>query len=529
MTHDTNLFKINPRDNVAVVIRQNDGQTENGAVPIGHKIALCDIAKGEKIIKYGTAIGRSTKAIAQGEHVHVHNMETLLSSNSAGNYTMPENFMHVSSDAPLCDIPKTDIPLIDAYKRANGAIGIRNEIWILPLVGCVNKTAEALASWGNQHFMAHNSSIDGVFAFTHPYGCSQMGGDLDATRTILADLAQHGNAGGVLALSLGCENNTLGDFKSLLETQNGGDFSTMNIAFLTTQDVDDEIEAGKKLLQRLAEKAAQAVREPVSAAQLVVGFKCGGSDGFSGISANPLVGRFCDAFTAMGGKAVLTEVPEMFGAEHMLLSRAENRAVFDKTVNLIEDFKQYYISHNQVVYENPSPGNKAGGITTLEDKSCGCVQKGGSAVVRGVYRYGERIASGIAPNSGGLFLLEGPGNDLVSTTALTALGAHIILFTTGRGTPFGAPVPTVKIATNSALAQKKHNWIDFDAGRVFALDEKNEKNAQDAEASAKSANIASIDAEFFSLFTDIVSGRTKTKNECGGYREIAIFKNGVTL
>ncbi|MDR1107883.1 MAG: altronate dehydratase family protein [Spirochaetaceae bacterium] len=499
------LFGIHHTDTVAVVLDEvQKGEAlfsaDRGleliaaeAIPAGHKIALRDIAAGERIFKYGLPIGAASAGIKKGAHVHTHNVRTLLSETPEYHYTPAEK-----PDRPSLGEP----PEISVFRRGDGSVGIRNEIWIIPTVGCINKTAETLARWGDAELSG--GAIDGVYAWTHPYGCSQMGEDFETTRTILANLAKHPNAAGVLILSLGCENNTLEGFKQAL-----GEYAadTGRIAFLVTQECEDEIAEGKTRLAALAAHAAKARREPAKLSELVVGLKCGGSDGFSGITANALVGRLCDTLCGMGASALLTEVPEMFGAEQLLMDRCETRELFDKTRSLIENFKEYYRSHNQAVYENPSPGNKAGGITTLEDKSCGCVQKGGTALIRGVYRYGERIR----PGQGGVLLMEGPGNDIVSTTAMTAAGAHLILFTTGRGTPLGAPVPTVKIASNTALAEKKKNWIDFDAGPVLNA-------GMDARCSA-----------LLDFVIALASGRQKTQNEVKGYREIAIFKNGITL
>jgi altronate hydrolase len=530
------LIRIHSDDNVAVALRPlKKGEALEIAgvslaaaedIPAGHKIAIRDIAQGERIIKYGYPIGAVSAPVRAGAHVHTHNVRTLLAETPVYHYT-PGTVAAAQNAARKTDAVtgagvarKTGaapaagtVPEISVFRRKDGQIGIRNEIWIIPTVGCVNQTAVSLARWADREF--GNSSngtaaIDGVYAWTHPYGCSQMGGDHENTRTILADLAKHPNAAAVLVVALGCENNTAASFKEAL-----GSYAedSDRIAFLVCQDREDEIAEGKKLLTALAAAASQAKRERAKLSELIVGMKCGGSDGFSGITANPLVGRVCDKMTAMGGTVILTEVPEMFGAEQMLMDRCETREIFDKTVSLIDGFKEYYRAHNQVVYENPSPGNKAGGITTLEDKSCGCVQKSGSAPVCGVYRYGERCTAAAQGESvpRGLVLLEGPGNDMVSSTAMTAAGAHLILFTTGRGTPMGAPAPTIKIASNSELARKKSNWIDFDAGRLLA---------EDAET---------ICAGMLGLIIEVASGRKKTRNEENGYREIAIFKNGVTL
>ncbi|MDR2150185.1 MAG: altronate dehydratase family protein [Spirochaetaceae bacterium] len=500
------VLQIQRNDTVAVALRDIPKGAEisltgtapalkaRDSIPAGHKIALSSICAGETIIKYGAVVGVASQQIAAGSWVHTHNMQTRLHA-EAETYPCPARFpAYTCVAAP---------PLIKAYRRSDGSIAIRNELWIIPTVGCVNKTAEKLARWAVNNISAFHPNLP-VFAWTHPYGCSQMGEDHAATATILSNLARHPHAAGVLIVSLGCENNTPEQFKNLLGTYAQ---QTERIAFLNCQEEEDEIGTGITHLKRLAAVADGARREEMPASELVVGMKCGGSDGFSGITANPLIGWMSDILTGMGATVILSEVPEMFGAETMLLNRCENRTVFDQTVALIEGFKNYYRAHNQVVYENPSPGNKAGGITTLEEKSCGCVQKGGAAVIRGVYRYSERLKPS---DKRGLVLLEGPGNDIVSTTALSAAGAHLILFSTGRGTPLGAPVPTVKIASNTALAQKKSAWIDFDAGRLLTEDASAVRDA------------------LFALLLQVVDG-TLTKNECYDYREIALFKNGVTL
>ena len=451
---------IHPLDNVEV---RDDG----------HKYALRPIAAGENVVKYGMPIGRATEPIAPGEHVHVHNVRTNLDQQIVYTYE-PDG--DLASSAAVSD----DIPTILAYRRADGRIGIRNEIWIVPTVGCVNALCERLAA------------ACGGIALSHPYGCSQMGADHEMTANLLAALCRHPNAGGVLVVGLGCENNTLESFQSRLDNGAG-----LNIRFLRAQDPGDEYARGLELIREL-ESARESSRVPVPVSELVVGLKCGGSDGFSGLTANPLVGRFSDWLVARGGSTVLTEVPEMFGAETLLMNRCRDRATFDRCVKMIEDFKDYYTRHGQVCYENPSPGNKAGGITTLEDKSLGCVQKGGCSRVEAVLDYGERV------NVRGLSLLTGPGNDLVAATVLAAAGCHLVLFTTGRGTPFGTVVPTVKISSNAALAKAKPHWIDWDA-------------MTDSDVDAFAAKVM-----------EIASG-AEAANERDNARQIAIFKDGVTL
>ncbi len=487
-------IRIHPDDNVVVAledIRQGEKLEELGVsacedIARGHKMALREIRAGESVVKYGNPIGLAKCDIAPGAWVHVHNVRTGLSESA--DYT----YCHKRYDKPAVS-PRT----FRGYRREDGRAAVRNELWIIPTVGCVNSVAAALVR-DNQDLV--QGSIDGLYTFSHPYGCSQMGDDHAQTRKLLAALCRHPNAGGVLVLSLGCENLTQDQFKAEL-----GEWDDRRVKFLVCQQVEDEYEAGAKLLRELAEYAGQFEREEIPASELVVGMKCGGSDGLSGITANPTVGRFSDRLTALGGSTVLTEVPEMFGAENILFSRCENEEVFNKAVRMVNRFKDYFVSHGQVVYENPSPGNKAGGITTLEDKSCGCVQKGGSAQIVDVLEYAEPV------RKKGLNLLSGPGNDLVSATDLTAAGAHIILFTTGRGTPFGAPAPTVKISTNTALFEKKGNWIDFNAGTV-----------------AQGEPLDEAGDRLLDFVLEIASGK-KTHSEERSAREIAIFKDGVTL
>lgn len=448
---------IHPNDNVKV-------NPENG-----HKYAARDIAKGEKVIKYGYPIGVATEDISEGEHVHSHNLKTALTGETSYSYA-PE----------LKPVERQKPSAINAFVRSNGDIGIRNDIWIINTVGCVNKTAERL------------SALTGALSFPHPYGCSQLGDDHSTTQKILCSLIKHPNAGGVLVLGLGCENNNIDELKKVL-----GEYDEKRVRFLNVQSCEDEIENGVAIINELKKIAESDKRESVPVSKLKIGLKCGGSDGMSGITANPLCGRITDMHISSDGIAVLTEVPEMFGAEQILMNRCVNENIFNDTVKMINSYKKYFIEHGQPVSENPSPGNKEGGITTLEEKSLGCVQKGGTAPVTAVLDYGDIACKN------GLNLLNGPGNDMVAVTNLTASGCHLILFTTGRGTPLGAPVPTVKIATNTALAEKKPHWIDFDA-------------------------MAGSETQLFDLIIDIANGKL-TRNELDGYREIAIFKDGVTL
>lgn len=486
------LFKINDKDNVAVALEElKKGEIIDNIkllddIPFGHKVLLNDLKSGENIIKYGNPIGHLTIDCKKGEHIHEHNLKTNLSDIIEYKYCGENEY-----NPKKCDVT------FNGYLRQDGRAATRNEIWIIPTVGCVNNTAKRLEKIGQDII---GDGCDGVFAYTHPFGCSQLGDDQENTRKILAALANHPNAGSVLIVSLGCENTNVETFKKYL-----GEYNEKRIKFLVTQDCENELKKGEKLLKELYSFVKSFKREPIPINKLVVGYKCGGSDAFSGITANALCGKLTDKLTSFGTSAILTEVPEMFGAEKLLMKRCENEKVFNKSVNMINSFKQYFFSHNQECYENPSPGNHDGGITTLEEKSLGCIQKGGKAVITDVLEYGEHC------KKQGLNLLTGPGNDIVSTTNLTAAGANIILFTTGRGTPLGASVPTIKVASNSRLAKRKSNWIDFNAGELI------ENN-----------DFENMTEEIFKLLIDIASGR-QTKNEQNGYRDISIFKDGVIM
>jgi altronate hydrolase len=492
----SHVIRIHPTDQVAVAISAVpagttitvDGLTVTAAVeiPAGHKVALLPIALGEPIRKYGAPIGYATEAIVPGSHVHSHNVRTTLGGAEVYDYAPAR---------PVLPDPGPE-PTFRGYRRPDGQVGIRNEIWIVPTVGCVNKTAEKLAADASRTLPP---GVDAVVALTHPFGCSQLGDDLSRTRDLLLALARHPNAAGVLVLGLGCENNALAGMKAILG-------EPPHVRYLGTQAAKDEMEDGAILLADLIAHAARAQREDLPAHLLRVGLKCGGSDGFSGITANALLGAFSERLASWHGTPVLTEVPEMFGAERPLLARCATQDLFDAGVAMINGFKDYYIARGQPVHENPSPGNKAGGITTLEEKSLGCVQKGGGAPVVEVLPYAGRIAHG-----GGLVLVSAPGNDIVSVTALAAAGCHLVLFTTGRGTPLGGPVPVVKVASNSDLATRKPGWIDLDAGRLLT-------------GTPKPALLDELTA----LVVATASGQP-TKAELRGQRDLAIFKDGVTL
>jgi altronate hydrolase len=490
------VLRLHPADDVAVALAPlapgqrvaADGEQleVRQPVPLAHKIALRPLATGETVRKFGWPIGRTTAPVAAGEHLHVHNLETLLAGVEGYDYARV-------AGAPL---PEDRATHFLGYRRADGRVGTRNEIWVLPTVGCVARTAERIASISNAR---HAGAVDGVYAFGHPHGCSQLGDDLAGTRSLLAALACHPNAGGVLLVGLGCESNQLDRLMAEIPEP-----LRARVRTLRAQAEEDETEAGLAAVDALAATASLAARQEVPLSELVVGLKCGGSDGFSGLTANPLVGRIADRVVGSGGSAILSEIPEIFGAERLLMARAHDRAVFDGIVGVVNDFKRYFLANGQPVSENPSPGNIEGGITTLEEKSLGAVQKAGQAPVADVLRYGERV------RRKGLSLLEAPGNDAVSSTALAAAGATVILFTTGRGTPLGFPVPTVKIASNTGLAARKKGWIDFDAGAVLS-------RGFEAATDALTARIAAI-----------ASGEA-TAAERNGEREIAIWKRGVTL
>ena len=492
-------IRVHADDNVAVALRPlEEGEridvsgadvTVREPVPAGHKFALCTVASGQPIVKYGFPIGLTTADVAAGAWVHSHNLRTRLEA--------LEDYAY--APAPRADVAPAGMPTFEGYRRADGRVGTRNEVWILNTVGCVNFVAEGIAKVSASRASV---GVDGIHAFGHPFGCSQLGDDLAHTQAVLAGLLRNPNAGGVLVLGLGCENNQM---EALLAR--AGPVDRDRLRFFNSQDVLDERESGVAAVSDLLVRMEHDHRETVPASALLLGHKCGGSDGFSGISANPLLGRLADRLTALGGGVILTEVPEMFGAEQLLMNRATTADVHRQLVTMINAFKNYFVRHGQAIYENPSPGNKDGGLTTLEEKSLGAIQKGGHAPVAHVLRYGEQ-----AP-SAGLSLLEAPGNDGVSSTAMIASGATMVLFTTGRGTPLGFPVPTLKVSSNSALAARKPHWIDFDAGPV--LD--------------GTRTLDTLADELLAVVLDVASGRRRTNNEQQGYREIAIWKDGVTL
>ena len=495
---ETKYLRINPADNVAVAIVNLlagehlciDGieMTLNEDIPAGHKFALQNFTEGENIIKYGNPIGHALTAKNQGDWMNESNIKT----NLAGLLDYTYNPIQVSLNIPHKDLT------FKGYRRKNGDVGVRNELWIIPTVGCVNGIIGQLAEGLRRE--TEGKGVDAIVAFPHNYGCSQLGDDHENTKKILRDMVLHPNAGGVLIVGLGCENNQPDVFREFL-----GDFDQDRVKFIITQKVGDEYEEGMEILRELYAKASKDERTDIPLSELRVGLKCGGSDGFSGITANPLLGMFSDFLIAQGGTSVLTEVPEMFGAETILMNRCENKGLFEQTVHLINDFKEYFLSHGEPVGENPSPGNKAGGISTLEEKALGCTQKCGKSYVSGVLPYGERL------QKKGLNLLSAPGNDLVAATTLAACGCHMVLFTTGRGTPFGTFVPTMKISTNSTLAKNKPGWIDFNAG-VIVENESMEKTCEC----------------FIDYVIKVASGEL-VNNEKKGYHEIAIFKTGVTL
>ncbi|WP_418552762.1 UxaA family hydrolase [Prevotella sp.] len=493
------FIKINPADSVVVCLRNyskgeeitiNDKTiTVLQDTPVGHKILIKDTKEGENIIKYGYPIGHAKENLTAGQWVNENNLKTNLSGKLTYEYKPVNEKLQIENKNLK----------FNGYIRANGEVGIRNEIWIVPTVGCVNGIAEKLANRLTEETKL--AGIDAIHAWHHNYGCSQLSEDHENTRKVLRDIVLHPNAGAVLVLSLGCENNQPDQFEKLL-----GDYDKSRIKFLVVQKVKgDEVEEGMKILRSLYEITKNDVRTACPLSKLRVGLKCGGSDGLSGITANPLVGEFSDFLVAQGGTSILTEVPEMFGAETILMNRCENADLFNQTVKLVNDFKEYFLSHGEPVGENPSPGNKAGGISTLEDKALGCTQKCGRAPVSGVLGYGDRL------KANGLNLLSAPGNDLVASTALAAAGCQIVLFTTGRGTPFGTFIPTMKISTNSTLYNNKPNWIDFNAGELV-----------------DGIDMKSLLDKFTNKIISVANGE-KTRNEENGYREIAIFKNGVTL
>lgn len=496
------VLKIDPSDNVLIALEAiAAGTSVNGVVtasdiPAGHKIAERPLHVGEPVTKFGYPIGVASTEIAAGSHVHSHNLKSALADKFD---TLSFADIAHAAEAPSASSPARKT--FEGYRRPDGRAATRNEVWIVNTVGCVNHASERVAQAANKELLGNG--IDGVYAFPHPFGCSQLGDDLRHTQKVLAGLVNHPNAAAVLVLGLGCENNQMKDFLATLGPQ-----MKDRIRYFNAQDVFDEVDEGVKAVRELSEYAQQFKRESIDASELIVGMKCGGSDGFSGITGNPLVGRVADRLTRAGGTVLLSEVPEMFGAERVLLERAASEDAFKRTIDLVNNFRGYFQKYNEPIDENPSPGNKAGGISTLAEKSLGCVQKGGRAPVKQVLQYGEPANAGL----GGLALVNAPGNDGVSCTAMTVAGAHTLLFTTGRGTPMGFPAPTVKISTNSDIYQRKPQWIDFNAGQLL-----------------EGKDIDALADELLDKVLAIASGDEQTNNETHGYREIAIWKDGVTL
>ncbi|MBR4669961.1 MAG: altronate dehydratase [Butyrivibrio sp.] len=496
-------LQIHPDDNVVVcletivkgeVVSVTNGKeiTALDKIEPGHKMAIRDIGSGGNVIKYGYPIGHVTEPIKAGRWVHTHDLSTNL--DGILDYKYEPDTEDINNKIAVMGSKNATFK---GFIRKDGRVGVRNEIWIIPTVGCVNNIATKLSKIAENY---RKGSIDEVVAYNHNYGCSQTGDDQENTRAILKDLIKHPNAGGVLVLGLGCENSNIDVLKPYL-----GDYDRERVRFLVCQDYEDEMEEGLVLLKELIDKASEDVREEVDASKLVIGLKCGGSDGFSGITANPLVGRISDKMIEHGGTSILTEVPEMFGAETILMNRCKDEKTFNDTVSMINDFKDYFIAQGEPVYENPSPGNKQGGITTLEDKSLGCTQKSGGFPVMNVLKYGE------VTDTNGLNLLCAPGNDLCAATALAASGAQIVLFTTGRGTPFACPVPTLKIASNNTIAEKKRKWIDYNAGKIL-----------------NGCSFEELSEELFDKILAVASGE-KVKSEIAGFHDMAIWKRGVTL
>lgn len=493
------LIRLHALDNVAIALSPLEQGKEYcvdefvftalSDIDRGHKVALTKIKQNSDVIKYGAPIGHALTDIEVGQWIHVADVKTNLNDELEYKYEPEQTEVKVLVD---------DSPEVSIYRRENGEIGIRNELWVIPTVGCVNGMATQMV---NQFLTKHRElEIDGVHVFPHQFGCSQLGDDLVNTRKLLQNMAKHPNAGGVLIVGLGCENNQVVMFEGSL-----GEYDESRVKFLISQMVENEVEAGVELLEEIYQQMKTDQRQPGRLSEVKFGLECGGSDGLSGITANPLLGQLSDYLIARGGTTVLTEVPEMFGAETILMSRCKDEATFDQLVDMVNGFKRYYKDHNQPIYENPSPGNKSGGISTLEDKSLGCTQKAGSSSVQAVLDYGQRLSEP------GLNLLKAPGNDAIATSALASSGCHMVLFTTGRGTPYGGWVPTVKISTNSELAQKKKHWIDFDAGRLVT-----------------DSSMAALLSDFVELLVDICNGQA-SKNEQNNVREVAIWKNGVTL
>lgn len=496
-------IKLYPQDTVALAtseLKKGQTVTVDGEtitllddIPNAHKIALKDFETGEAVRKYDNIIGYASKPIKKGEWIHSHNEVTGLGKSKE--YTYDFN--------PISIFPGESDKTFMGYDRADGGAGIRNHLAIISTVFCANGPLRKLARMAEAKYPA-TENFDGIIAFDQEFGCSQTGKDLVTTCKIIAGIAKNANFGGVLLVSNGCEM----AIPSVLE-QYMGDYDKKRIRTLTLQEVEDEFTAGMELIDEIMEEMKDDKRTPININRLHIAMNCGGSDGYSGITANTLLGTLCDTLVKEGAIMNMTEVPEMMGAEHILMNRAADKSIFDDIVKMMYDYDAYFARYGEKAADNPTQGNKAGGLTTLEEKSLGCIQKGGHCAVMEVLEYGERATKN------GFVLVSGPGNDLAGVSGQIAAGAVLTIFTTGRGTPCGFAGPTFRLASNTALATRKSNWIDYDAGRLLTA-----KTPEEVEA---------LNKELYDAIMATVNGQYRTRTEENGYYILGALKDGVTL
>jgi altronate hydrolase len=503
-TAENSAIHLHPTDNVAVArvpipagtSLRIDGLpvTTMDAIPAGHKVALWDIQPGEVVERYGQVIGRAKQAIQAGRHIHTHNLAF--------------EELQLEYEFPVGDTPvptaRPDAPTFLGYQREDGRVGTRNYIAVVAASNCAAHTAEQIARSYEGETMPPN--VDGVVAFPHGEGCAHAaeGPDIDQLRRTLGGVLIHPNVSGAVILGLGCETNQIDHYLGV-----GGPRST-RLAGLTLQSsggTRGAIEAARRQIARFLEQASAEERTPAPASKIVLGLNCGGSDSFSGITANPALGFCSDLLAELGGTPVLAETTEIFGAEHLLVKRARNREVAEKLLDCIRKYKVYLNRFAGSFDDNPSPGNKEGGLTNILEKSLGAVAKGGTSPLIDVYDYAERVT---AP---GFTFMNTPGYDPVSLTGLAAGGCNLIAFTTGRGSAIGFPtIPVIKVATNSNTYRRMTDNMDVNAGAIA-----------DGEAT-----VQQIGQAIFDLMLEVATGR-HTCAERLGHKEFVPWRIGPVM
>ena len=488
---NSDFVLLNPRDSVVVALRGfQAGDTlalgEEAiqlldSVPPGHKVAIRPVAAGEPIFKFGWSIGVATKPIRVGQHVHTQNVKC----------DHHIDLEAISTDVPA-ELPRLEGHTFEGFRRADGRVGTRNYLAVISNVNCSASVARMIASRFDQQTLAAFPNVDGVISFRHEGGCAMAfnGSRHRMLSRVLGGMARHPNIGGFLLVGLGCEQGTL---DHLVQSQGLQGEAVPVLSIQSAGGTSKTVERGVEIAAGLLKQVNGFQRETVPASHLVLGTECGGSDGYSGITANPALGAAADRLVACGGTAILSETSEIFGAEHLLTRRARSRAVAEKLLERIEWWKWYCSNYGEELDNNPSVGNKAGGLTTITEKSLGAVSKGGTTPLEAVYEYAEPV------QQQGFVVMDTPGFDPASVTGMVAGGANLIAFTTGRGSCFGSkPTPTFKIASNTRLFQQLPEDMDFNAGQVV-----------------EGRSVDEVGQELFSRLLDTASGKPTCSEALG--------------